>query len=257
MARKTAFYIRSVGLPGRSRRRPTEAGYGARMTAIAASLRVRLPYIDSTIARKAVMAVTGVVLVLFVLGHLAGNLTLYIGPEAINAYGAFLRRFVHGWALWAVRAVLLTCAVLHVWSATSLTLDSWAARPRGYRRWEPRDSTYASRTMRWGGVILFAFIVFHILHLTLGRFHPAFRPEDVYHNVVAGFQVWPVSLFYVIAMALLALHLDHGVWSMCQTLGLSHPRYKRWARRAARAVALLVLVGNSSFPIAVLAGWVR
>jgi succinate dehydrogenase / fumarate reductase cytochrome b subunit len=245
-----------AGRPGPALR-TTEAWYGARMTAISIPIRLKIPYIESTIARKAVMAVTGVILVGFILGHLAGNLTLYIGPEAINAYGAFLRSFVHGWALWVVRAVLLTCAVLHVWSATSLTLDSWAARPRGYRRWEPKDSTYASRTMRWGGVILFAFIVFHILHLTLGRFHPAFRPGDVYHNVVAGFQVWPVSLFYVVAMALLALHLDHGVWSLCQTLGLSHPRYKRWARLAARLIAVVVLVGNCSFPIAVLAGWVR
>jgi succinate dehydrogenase / fumarate reductase cytochrome b subunit len=227
------------------------------MTAISIPIRLKLPSIESTIARKAVMAVTGIVLVGFVLGHLLGNLTLYIGPEAMNAYAEFLRTFVHGWALWVVRAVLLTCAVLHVWSAASLTLDSWAARPRGYRRWVPRDSTYASRTMRWGGVILFAFIVFHVLHLTLGRFHPAFRPQDAYHNVVAGFQVWPVALVYVVAMALLALHLDHGVWSMCQTLGLSHPRYKRWARLAARGIAVLVLVGNCSFPIAVLAGWVR
>jgi succinate dehydrogenase / fumarate reductase cytochrome b subunit len=227
------------------------------MTAIPIPIRLKIPYIESTIARKAVMAVTGLVLVGFILGHLAGNLTLYIGAEAMNAYAAFLRTFVHGWALWVVRAVLLACAVLHVWSATSLTLDSWAARPRGYRRWVPRDSTYASRTMRWGGVILFAFIVFHVLHLTLGRFHPAFRPADAYHNVVAGFQVWPVALCYVAAMGLLALHLDHGVWSMCQTLGLSHPRYKRWARLAARGVAIVVVVGNCSFPIAVQAGWVR
>ncbi len=227
------------------------------MTALAAPLRVRLPFVESTIARKAVMAVTGIVLVLFIVGHLLGNLTLYIGPEAINAYGAFLRSFVHGWALWAARATLLTCAVLHVWSAASLTLDSWAARPKGYRRWEPKDSTYASRTMRWGGVILLAFIVFHILHLTLGTVHPSFEPGDVYHNVVAGFQVWPVSVFYVVAMALLALHLDHGVWSMLATLGLSHPRYRAWARALARALAIVVLVGNCSFPIAVLAGWVR
>ncbi len=227
------------------------------MTALAAPLRVRLPFVESTIARKAVMAVTGVVLVLFILGHLLGNLTLYIGPEAINAYGAFLRSFIHGWALWAARAALLTCAVLHVWSATSLTLDSWAARPQGYRRWQPKDSTYASRTMRWGGVIVFAFVVVHLLHFTFGTEHPDFRPGDVYHNVVAGFQVWPVSAFYIVAMVLLALHLDHGVWSLCQTLGLQHPVYKRWARRGARLFALVVLVGNCSFPVAVLAGWVR
>jgi succinate dehydrogenase / fumarate reductase cytochrome b subunit len=228
------------------------------MTAMAEFLpRVRLPYVTSTIGRKVVMAVTGLVLFGFVVGHFVGNLTLYLGPEAINAYSRFLHGFLHGGGLWVARAVLLACAVLHVWAATSLTLDSWAARPDGYRRWKAKDSTYASRTMRWGGVILFAFIVFHILHLTLGRFHPEYRPGDVYHNLVAGFQVWPVALFYVVAMVLLALHLDHGVWSLCQTLGLSHPRYKRWARVAARGFALLILVGNCSFPLAVLAGWVR
>ncbi|HTT68877.1 MAG TPA: succinate dehydrogenase cytochrome b subunit [Gemmatimonadales bacterium] len=228
------------------------------MTAIAEFLpRIRLPYVASTIGRKVVMAVSGLVLFGFVLGHFVGNLTLYLGPEAINGYSRFLHGFLHGGGLWVARAVLLACAVLHVWSATSLTLDSWAARPEAYRRWKAKDSTYASRTMRWGGVILFAFIVFHILHLTLGRLHPDYRPGDVYHNVVAGFQVWPVALFYVVAMVLLALHLDHGVWSLCQTLGLSHPRYKRWARQAARAFAVLILVGNCSFPVAVLAGWVR
>jgi succinate dehydrogenase / fumarate reductase cytochrome b subunit len=228
------------------------------MTAMAEFLpRIRLPYVASTIGRKVVMAVTGLVLFGFVLGHFVGNLTLYLGPEAIDGYSRFLHGFLHGGGLWVARAVLLSCAVLHVWSATSLTLDSWAARPESYRRWKPKDSTYASRTMRWGGVILFAFIVFHVLHLTLGRFHPDYRPGDVYHNLVAGFQVWPVAAFYVVAMVLLALHLDHGVWSLCQTLGLSHPRYKRWARRAARAFALLILVGNCSFPVAVLAGWVR
>ncbi len=227
------------------------------MTAIALPFRIRLPFVSSTIGRKAVMAVTGVILFVFVLGHLVGNLTLYIGPAAINGYGEFLRTVAHGWALWAVRALLLASVVLHIWSATSLTLDSWAARPRGYRKWEPKDSTYASRTMRWGGVIVFAFIVFHLLHFTFGTVHPDFRPGDVYHNVVAGFQVWPVSAFYIVAMVLLALHLDHGVWSMCQTLGLQHPVYKRWARRGARLFALVVLIGNCSFPVAVLAGWVR
>lgn len=226
-------------------------------TTLSALPRVPLPYVESTIGRKVVMAVTGVVLFGFVVGHFIGNLTLYLGPDAINHYSLFLHTFLHGGGIWLARAVLLACAVLHVWSATSLTLTSWRARPEKYRLWKAKDSTYASRTMRWGGVILFAFIVFHILHLTFGRFHPDYIPGDVYHNVVAGFQVWPVSLFYIVAMALLGLHLDHGVWSMCQTLGLTHPRYKRWARAGARAFALLIFLGNCSFPVAVLAGWVR
>ena len=228
------------------------------MTAITAALpRLRLPYVASTIGRKVVMAVTGLVLFGFVLGHFVGNLTLYLGPEAINHYSEFLHGFLHGGGLWVARAVLLTCAVLHIWSATSLTLESWAARPKGYRRWTAKDSTYASRTMRWGGVILAAFIVFHLMNLTFGNAHPDYVRGDVYHNVVAAFQVWPVSVFYIVAMVALGLHLDHGVWSMCQTLGLSHPRYKRWARGAALGFALLIVAGNCSFPIAVLAGWVR
>ncbi len=222
-----------------------------------ALLRVPLPYVESTIGRKVVMATTGIVLFGFVVGHFVGNLTLYLGPEAINGYSRFLHAFLHGGGLWLARVVLLTCAVLHVWSATSLTLTSWAARPEKYRRWKAEESTYASRTMRWGGVILFAFIVFHILNLTLGHFQPSYVPGDVYHNVVTTFRQWPVALFYIVAMVLLGLHLDHGVWSMCQTLGLQHPRYKRWARGAARAFALLIFVGNCSFPVAVLAGWVR
>ena len=228
------------------------------MTATAASLpRLKLPYVASTIGRKVVMAVTGLILFGFVLGHFVGNLTLYLGPEAINHYSEFLHGFLHGGGLWVARSGLLVSAILHVWSATSLTLESWAARPKGYRRWTAKDSTYASRTMRWGGVILFAFIVFHLMNLTFGNAHPDYVRGDVYHNVVAAFQVWPVSVFYIVAMVALGLHLDHGVWSMCQTLGLSHPRYKRWARRAALGFALLIVVGNCSFPIAVLAGWVR
>jgi succinate dehydrogenase cytochrome b subunit len=226
-------------------------------TAAPAPFRLPLPFVASTIGRKVVMAVTGLVLFVFVLGHFVGNLTLYAGPEAINGYSRFLHTFLHGGGIWVARVVLLTCAVLHIWSASSLTLDSWAARPRGYRRWKAKDSTYASRTMRWGGVILLLFIVFHILNLTFGRFDPGYAPGDVYDNVVHAFRIWPISAFYIVAMVALALHLDHGVWSLCQTLGLGHPRYQRWARGAALGFALLILIGNCSFPVAVLAGWVR
>ncbi len=222
-----------------------------------AALRLKVPYVASTIGRKVVMAVTGLVLFGFVLVHMIGNLTLYAGPEAMDGYSRFLHTFLHGGGLWIARVVLLTCAVLHVWSAASLTLDSWAARPVGYRLWKAKDSTYASRTMRWGGVILFLFIIFHILNLTLGHFDPGYVPGDVYANVVHAFRQWPVSVFYIVAMFALGLHLDHGVWSLFHTLGFSHPRYKRWLREAARGFAILLVVGNCSFPIAVLAGWVR
>jgi succinate dehydrogenase / fumarate reductase cytochrome b subunit len=226
-------------------------------SAVAVRLAAPATFGWSTVGRKVIMAVTGFILFGFILAHLTGNLLLYRGPEAMHSYAVFLRSFLHGTGLWAARTGLIISAVLHVWSATSLTLQSWAARPVGYRRWTARDSTYASRTMRWSGVILLAFIIYHLLHFTFGTVHPDFQELQPYHNVVAGFRVLPVSLFYIVAMVLLGLHLDHGVWSMLRTLGLSHPRYARWARLAAAGFAIVVVVGNISFPIAVLAGWVQ
>ena len=211
----------------------------------------------SSIGRKVVMAVTGAILFGFVLGHLAGNLTVYLGPEALNGYAVFLRQFLHGAGLWIARAVLLLSVILHIWSATSLTLSSRAARPVGYRQRQWTESTYASRTMRWSGVIILFFVIYHLLHFTFGTVHPSFVEGDVYHNFVTGFQSVPVSIAYIVAMIFLGLHLRHGVWSMFQTLGVSHPRYIRWAHVGAWIFALIVVVGNCSFPIAVLAGLVK
>lgn len=211
----------------------------------------------STIGRKIVMAVTGVILFGFVLGHMVGNLQLYLGPQALNDYAVWLRHVAHGAALPLARVTLLAAVLLHIWSATSLTLDSRAARRQRYRAFEPRESTYASRTMRWGGVILALFVVYHLMHFTWGNAHPSFVEGDVYHNVVAGFAVPWVSAVYVLAMLALGLHLKHGLWSMFQTLGVSHPRYEGYARAFAIAFATIVVLGNVSFPIAVLAGWVH
>lgn len=214
-------------------------------------------FLASTIGRKIVMAVTGVILFGFVLGHLAGNLQLYLGPQAINDYGEWLRHVLHGAGIWIARGGLLAAVALHIWAATSLTLSSRAARPQTYRRWEARESTYASRTMRWGGVILLLFVVYHLMHFTWGNAHPSFVPGDVYHNVVAGFSVPWTSAVYIVAMLALGLHLRHGLWSMLQTLGVSHPRYERYAKVFAAVFAAVIVLGNISFPIAVLAGWVH
>ncbi len=227
------------------------------MTVSALALRANATFIGSTVGRKVVMAVTGAILIGFVFVHMIGNMQLYLGPEALNHYAVFLRTFLHGAGIWIFRAVMLTAVVLHVWAATTLTLDSWAARPQGYRLWEPKESTYASRTLRWGGVLLALFIVYHLLHFTVGSAHPDFREGDVYHNVVAGFQVWYASAIYIAAMIALGLHLDHGLWSLFQTLGLQHPRYKRYIRLFAHGFALLIVLGNISFPIAVLTGVVK
>ena len=214
-------------------------------------------FVGSTIGRKVIMAVTGAILFGFVLAHMLGNLQVYLGPEAMNNYGIFLRHFLHGTGIWVARAILLAAVVLHIWSATSLTLTSRRARPEGYRKEKWKESTYASRTMRWGGVILLLFIIYHLLHFTTGTLHQSFIEGDVYHNFVAGFRnVW-VSAFYIFAMLALGLHLRHGLWSMCQTLGVSHPRYIRMAHVGAWIFAAIVVIGNISFPLAVLAGIVR
>jgi len=216
-------------------------------------------FLGSSIGRKVVMALTGAILLGFVIAHLVGNLQIYLphGREAMNAYGVFLRKVLHGWALWGLRGLLLVSVILHIWSATSLTLDSRAARPVGYRRREWTESTYASRTMRWSGVIILLFVIYHLMHFTFGNAHPSFIEGDIGHNFIEGFKSVPVSLFYILAMIFLGLHLRHGVWSMFQTLGVSHPRYIRWAHMAAWIFAAIVVIGNVSFPIAVLAGIVK
>jgi succinate dehydrogenase / fumarate reductase cytochrome b subunit len=214
-------------------------------------------FLGSTIGKKVVMAVTGVVLFGYVIAHMLGNLQLYLGADVLNQYAASLREMLHGAGLWIARAVLLASAGLHIWAAASITMVDRTARPVGYREWQARDSTYASRTMRVSGVFLLAFIVYHLLDLTLGTVNPSFEEGDVYHNVVASFRVAPVAVFYVAAMLALGLHLQHGVYSMFQTLGVSHPRWERVAHRTATALAAAVVVGNISFPLAVLLGLVK
>jgi succinate dehydrogenase / fumarate reductase cytochrome b subunit len=213
--------------------------------------------LESSVGRKLVMAVTGIVLFGFVVGHMIGNLQVYLGPAALNHYAELLRELGHGGLLWVVRAVLLAAVGLHVWAAVTLALENRAARPERYRRLRYEASDYASRTMIWSGPLLAAFVVYHLLHLTVGSVHHAFVPGDVYHNVVAGFRVWPVAAFYIACMLALGLHMYHGVWSMLQTLGLNHPRYNGWRRAAAAAFTLLVVIGNVSIPVAVLTGVVR
>jgi succinate dehydrogenase / fumarate reductase, cytochrome b subunit len=216
----------------------------------------------STLAKKAIMAVTGLILFGFVLAHMVGNLKLYGGAEKLNAYAVGLREmgapvFGHEELLWIARAVLLVAVGLHIWSAWALTRISHAARPQGYAVVSRQAATYASRTMRWGGVILLAFIVFHLLHLTTGQAHPDFNHGDVYRNVVIGFSNPLVSGFYILAQVFLGLHLYHGLWSLCQSLGWSGPRFDRVRKNFAAVFALVVSLANISFPLAVLAGFVK
>ncbi|MBI2316557.1 MAG: succinate dehydrogenase cytochrome b subunit, partial [Betaproteobacteria bacterium] len=167
---------------------------------------------QTTIGKKVIMAVTGIVLVAYVFVHMIGNLKLYQGPDALNNYADFLRVIAYPalareQALWMVRAILLVSVVLHIWAAYSLTRLDWASRPVGYANKRLVQASYASRTMRWGGVIIGLFIIYHILHLTTGTIQPVAYTKDVYRNVVGGFQVWYVSLIYIVANVALAFHL--------------------------------------------------
>jgi succinate dehydrogenase / fumarate reductase cytochrome b subunit len=200
------------------------------------------------------MAATGVILFGFVVGHMIGNLQAFEGAAKLNAYGHFLRSIPE--VLYAVRAVLLLAVGLHIWAATGLALKNYSARPTGYAVKKNISSTYASRTMYWSGPILLAFIIFHLLHLTAGVIRPggSFEEGDVYGNLVAGFSVWYVSAWYIFSMILLGLHLRHGVWSMFQSLGFSHPRHTPVLKAVALIFALVVAGGFISIPLSVLTG---
>jgi succinate dehydrogenase / fumarate reductase cytochrome b subunit len=220
---------------------------------------------SSVIGKKVVMAVTGAVFILFVIAHMIGNLKIFSGPVEINAYSRFLREvgwpeLGYGQLLWIVRIVLLVCVFLHITAATQLTRMSWKARPVGYESKKDVETTYGARTMRWGGVLLAVFIVFHLLHFTAGvvGFQSGqFQHLMVYQNVVAGFSVWPISLFYIVAMFALCFHLDHGIWSGLQTLGWVTAENTKSVRMISRIIATLIFAGFISVPISVLAGWVR
>jgi len=209
----------------------------------------------STIGKKAVMAVSGLLMVGFVIGHVAGNLLAFGGPTRLNAYSAFLHGT--GELLWVVRAVLLTAVVAHIIAAAQLTAIERASRPIGYARRRYQAATLASRTIRWGGVLLAVFIVFHLLHLTTGTVHPDYHEGDVYHNLVTGLAVPWVGAFYVVAMLALGLHLYHGAWSAFRTLGLSQASTHPLQRRVAATVAVVVAALFASIPLAVLFGIIR
>lgn len=225
-------------------------------TAVAVGRQRNLRFYDTTVGKKAVMAVSGVVLFGFILGHLAGNLQIYEGPEKINAYAKFLRSIPA--ALWGARLTLLTMVVLHIWSSVKLALlNKFEARPLGYVKRETREAGYAARTMYWSGPIVLCFVVYHLLEFTFGAGGTPYREGDIYANVVSGFQVWPVSGFYILSMILLGMHLSHGLASMFRSLGFDHPDYTPKIKKAATALSTLIVIGNISIPVSVLAGWVK
>jgi succinate dehydrogenase / fumarate reductase cytochrome b subunit len=229
------------------------------MSTTAVNLRANraVSFWDSTNGKKAVMAVTGAILFVFVIGHLAGNLQIFEGREKYNAYAHLLHAV--GELLWVVRVILLAAVALHITATVQLALRKKRARPVGYSRKEAIASSYASRTMYWSGPIVLVFVIFHLLQFTAGYIHPEsqFIEGDVYHNVVAGFSVWWVAAWYIFAMGLLGLHLRHGIWSMFQSLGLNHPRHTPVLKSAALIIAAAIVLGYISIPISVLLGIVK
>jgi succinate dehydrogenase / fumarate reductase cytochrome b subunit len=217
-----------------------------------------LGFYRSSVGKKIIMGVTGVILVGFVISHVASNLLVFGDPHGLDAYAAFLRST--GKLLWAARAGLIVAAILHVDAAYQLTMRARASRPQGYGKRTPQASTWAARSMRWGGVLLLVFIVFHLFHFTFGNAHPSypdFNHATVYSNVITGFpSIWLV-LFYVAAMVALGLHLFHGTAAMLMSLGASHPRYTPVWRTLASVIAVLVAVGFAVIPLAVYFHFIR
>lgn len=225
-----------------------------------------LAFWDSTIGKKFVMALTGIVLFGYVVLHLWGNLKIFAGSSIINNWAHFLRIFgdpVFGsqQVLWIIRVFLGTCLILHIVSAYQLTRRDMASRPVGYATYKPQASTYASRTMRWGGVFILLFIIYHILDLTTGTLHPsnyyAYHDGDVFRNVIGDFKNWYIALIYILAVSVLGLHLYHGIWSFFQTLGLNSKRTNRAWRNAATIIAIVLTIGNVAIPVSVLVGIIK
>lgn len=220
------------------------------------------------------MAISGLVLVLFVFGHMLGNLQFLMGPEAINAYAYKLHNLPgHPYSLWAIRLVLLFFVGLHVVMAVLLTKENRQARPTSYDKQQFRKATYAARTMPMTGVILLAFIIFHILHFTVRvvpedynvtiqtapvdlGYGAVVQSFDVFAMMVAGFSSPLVSLFYVIATGLLCMHLTHGVSSMFQSLGLRNELWRRRLHALAVAYGWIIFLGFAIIPLSVLVGGV-
>jgi succinate dehydrogenase / fumarate reductase, cytochrome b subunit len=227
----------------------------------------------TSVGKKVIMALTGIVLVGFVVFHMYGNLKMYQGPVVFNEYAAGLRElgspvFGHEHLLWVARIGLLASVALHIWAATTLTIQSRktvaAHAVSGTKRYgeKKRQTGYAAYTMRYGGLLILLFIIYHILHLTFGAVgfgagqyqHPENGEYQVYNNVVYGFQNPLIVGFYLVTMVFLGLHLFHGVWSMFQTLGLNSAKYTGLLRALAILVAVVVALGNLTFPIAVFTG---
>ena len=212
-------------------------------------------FYDSTIGKKAVMAVTGLILFGYLVVHMLGNLQFFIGKETMDHYAEML----HGnpALLWTARTVLLVSVVLHIWAWIQLAALKREARPVGYVKRANVQASLGSRTMWLSGPIIAAFVIFHLLHLTTGTIHPHFVELHPFENLVTGFLVVPFALIYIAAMVFIGFHLSHGIWSMFQSMGLSHPRYTPAIKKFASIFSWILTAGFISVPLAVLTGLVR
>jgi succinate dehydrogenase / fumarate reductase cytochrome b subunit len=225
-------------------------------------------FYSTAVGKKYVMAITGIIGIGFVIGHMIGNLKMYLGVVSegderlydIDIYGEFLRELLvpilpHGIFLWIMRIVLLGAVLLHIHAAYTLTVLNRTARPVKYQ--SARDyqvASFASRTMRWTGIIVLLFIIWHLADLTWGWANPDFVKGAVYYNIDQSLSRLPVAVLYIVANIALGIHLFHGTWSLFQSMGWSNPRFNNWRRYLATGVATIVVVGNVSFPVAVMAG---
>jgi succinate dehydrogenase / fumarate reductase, cytochrome b subunit len=233
-------------------------------TALERESRKRAPFFvefyRSSVGKKYVMAITGVIGMLFVFFHMVGNLKVFLGAADINHYGEFLRELLvpiapRTFVLWSLRIVLIVALILHVHAAYSLTVVNHRARPVKYQ--SHRDyvaANFASRTMRWSGVIVLIFLFWHLADLTWGWFNPDFVRGDVYHNLVESLTRVPVDLIYIVGNVALGIHLFHGAWSLFQSVGSNSPRFNEWRRWFAAAFASVIVVGNVSITVAIMAG---
>jgi succinate dehydrogenase cytochrome b subunit len=212
-------------------------------------------FYESTIGKKAIMAVTGLILFGFLIVHMLGNLQVFIGREVMDHYAEAL----HGnpALLWTVRTILLISVALHIWVSIQLSRIKKDARPVSYVKRANVGSSWASRSMMLTGPIIAAFVVFHLLHLTTGTIHPQFVELHAYENLVTGFLVVPFALVYIAVMILTGFHLSHGIWSMFQSMGISHPRYTPLIKKFASVFSWILVAGFISVPLAVLTGVVK
>lgn len=226
----------------------------ASSAASTSKLQQSLALYQSTVGKKYVVAITGALLFAFTIGHMLGNLQIYLpnAEEALKNYAKLLRTSEE--LLWVIRLGLLTCFVLHVATIAQLYAINKRARPQAYVKKEPTISTFSSRTMYVSGPILLFFVLYHLSHLTIGSTHPNYEEMNPYHNLVYGFRQPLASLFYVVAMSMLGAHLTHGVWSMFQSVGFNHPKYREGLRTFATAAAAAISLGNISIPVCVLLG---